>query len=397
MSQPIEIWITGTIGQGTATLAAVAAALKAAGASPVTVHINSEGGHATEGLAIYEALRAHPGRVHVTIEGVAASAASLIAMAGETREIRKSGFVMIHDPLMSGASGAAKDMRRNAELLENIAESYAAVYAERAGLQPEEARRLMEAETWLNAADALELNFVTDIVRERKAEEAAAILARLDLARLSRAPSRLRAAVAKAQTQAPKGSTMTNRNSFTTNRHRPAPSPKVPKLTAREEKLALEHLRRQIAKLEAQVAAPSKVAASATARGSALPPEAKLELDRKMGLLDGRRECFVSHGGTKLQLGGIRAAASRSAEDLAKESEEVFNQERDRKGSYPEPHWKPEPWSDEEFRRRFIPPPDGGEPSARAHDREELARKMGLLDGGAPHVHATETKLTFRR
>lgn len=397
MSQPIEIWITGTIGQGEATLAVIAAALKSAGSDPITVHVNSEGGHATEGLAIYEALRAHPGHVRVMIEGVAASAASLIAMSGDTREIRGSGYVMIHDPMITGASGAAKDMRRNAELLESLSGRYAEIYAQRSGQPVDEIRRLMDAETWMDAADALELGFVTDVSRDRKPDEAAAIFACVNLDRLSCAPSRLRAAVAKAQTQAPKGSTMTSRHSYTTANRKPQPSPKIPRLTKREEKLAIEDLRRRIRTLDREINGPSKAAASA--RGSALPPAEKLELDRKMGLLDGRRECFTTHGGTKLHLGGIRAESSRSGEDLAEESAREFERQRSRKGK-PETFGlplPPETPEEAERRRRFVPPPDGGEASARAHDREELARQMGLLDGGTPHVHATETKLTFRR
>lgn len=135
----------------------------------VTVRINSGGGIANEGQAIYNHLRDHDGQVHVVIDGAAASAASLIAMAGDTITMRMGAFMMIHDPAqwMIEGRGTEDDHLRAATGLRVLANSYAKVYAARAAITAEEARTIMKDETWLDGEAAVEAGFATDHDQEQ--------------------------------------------------------------------------------------------------------------------------------------------------------------------------------------------------------------------------------------
>src|SRR5690606_23870751 len=103
---------------------------------PLTVRINSGGGIATEGQAIYSALRSYGDQVHVVIEGIAASAASLIAMAGDTITMSTGAILMIHDPASwyIDGRGTEEDHLHAAKGLGVIANAYASIYAKRAGV-----------------------------------------------------------------------------------------------------------------------------------------------------------------------------------------------------------------------------------------------------------------------
>ena len=126
----------------------------------LTVRINSGGGYATDGAAIYSALRGHNGRVTVRVEGIAASAASLIAMAGDDIIISEGAMMMIHDP--RGISiGTAKQHTKAAADLEKMAATYAGIYATKSGQPLEAVRQMMDDETWLSADEALGLGFAT--------------------------------------------------------------------------------------------------------------------------------------------------------------------------------------------------------------------------------------------
>lgn len=143
----------------------VAQALVAHGTGDVTVRINSGGGIATDGMAIYSLLKAHTGKVTIAIDGVAASAASLIAMAGDAREMRVGSMMMIHDP--SGVTrGTAETHEQAAEFLHKLADNYAAVYAAACGMDAKEVRKLMLATTWLTADEAVEQKFATAKIQE---------------------------------------------------------------------------------------------------------------------------------------------------------------------------------------------------------------------------------------
>jgi len=130
-------------------------------ASTINVRINSFGGDAFGGLAIYNALLAHPAKKLVTIEGIAGSAASIIAMAGRVKFAR-GAMMMIHNP-SGGAGGNGSDLRSMADGLDKLADSLATVYQAKTGMSSEKVHELMDAETWLSADEALALGFADEI------------------------------------------------------------------------------------------------------------------------------------------------------------------------------------------------------------------------------------------
>ncbi len=120
----------------------------------LTVRINSPGGDAFEGVAIYNLLRDAPQHVTVKIDGVALSAASIIAMAGNEVRMAENALLMIHDP-WTIAMGNAAEMRGTADKLDKVAEALATTYARKTGESSSTMRDLMAAETWFSAAEAL--------------------------------------------------------------------------------------------------------------------------------------------------------------------------------------------------------------------------------------------------
>jgi ATP-dependent Clp protease protease subunit len=128
----------------------------------ITVRINSGGGIASEGVAIFNALTAHRGRVDVSIDGAAASAASLIAMAGETVRMRKGAVMMIHDP-SALTIGNIKEHEKSIEMLDAISASAADIYAEKSGRTIEQVREDMQEEIWLTPDKAVELGYADAI------------------------------------------------------------------------------------------------------------------------------------------------------------------------------------------------------------------------------------------
>jgi len=141
------------------------------------VHINSGGGVASEGAAIHALLSARSGRTNVVVEGIAASAASLIAMAGETVTMSAGAVMMIHDP--SGYTfGNSADHTKTIEALEALGTAYARVYAAKSGKTAEECREIMKSERWLTPEEAVREGFA-DETTEAKAEPVAAFDYRL--------------------------------------------------------------------------------------------------------------------------------------------------------------------------------------------------------------------------
>ena len=126
----------------------------------VTVSINSGGGVAVDGSAIYNLLAQHRGTVAVEVIGIAASAASLIAMAGDTITMFDGSIMMIHDPLQVTV-GNSDDHSKTIEQLEAHALAYAKVYAKRAGISEQTARAAMKAELWFTADEAVAAGFAT--------------------------------------------------------------------------------------------------------------------------------------------------------------------------------------------------------------------------------------------
>lgn len=129
----------------------------------VNVEINSPGGDVFAGLAIYNGLRNSGKKVNVKVMGIAASAASLVAMAGDTIEMPENTFMMIHNP-WTFAAGDADDLREQADLLDKISDSLTTTYARRTGKSAEEIQTLLAAETWFTAQEAVDAGFATSVL-----------------------------------------------------------------------------------------------------------------------------------------------------------------------------------------------------------------------------------------
>lgn len=125
---------------------------------PLTVVINSGGGIATEGAAIHAMLARRKGRTDVLVDGIAASAASLIAMAGETVSMSPGSTMMIHDPA-TFTFGDSAAHAKSIEGLDALAKGYAAIYAAKSGKSADDCRTFMRNETWLTADDAVAQGF----------------------------------------------------------------------------------------------------------------------------------------------------------------------------------------------------------------------------------------------
>lgn len=128
--------------------------LQAVQANSISLHLNSPGGDVFDGIAIYNALKAHPASVNITVDGIAASIASVIAMAGDTVTMSKCAMMMIHEPF-AFVIGDSRDMRKQADALDLMGDSIAGIYADRAGGKPEEWRAAMAEETWYGDQDAV--------------------------------------------------------------------------------------------------------------------------------------------------------------------------------------------------------------------------------------------------
>jgi len=153
----------------------------------VTVRINSGGGYVDDGIAIYNALAAHKGQVTVHVDAIAASSASLIAMAGDTIVMLEGSLMMIHNP--SGITfGTAEDHEKTGSILEKMASQMASIYAERSGNPVEDVRQAMKDELWLTAAEAVEQGYA-DESQSAKAKAVAAF----DFRIYANAPQRLTA------------------------------------------------------------------------------------------------------------------------------------------------------------------------------------------------------------
>ncbi|KAB2781256.1 head maturation protease, ClpP-related [Brucella anthropi] len=151
----------------------VSAALRAIGKKDVTVSINSPGGDYFEGLAIYNLLRDHPAKVTVKIVGIAASAASVIAMAAEEVQIARAGFIMIHNTWVVGA-GDRHALRDIADWLEPFDMTAIDIYAARTGLDEKDIGGMLDRETWIGGADAVDKGFADSLLSADEIENRAA-------------------------------------------------------------------------------------------------------------------------------------------------------------------------------------------------------------------------------
>jgi ATP-dependent Clp endopeptidase proteolytic subunit ClpP len=150
------------------------AQLQAVQAPSIEVHINSPGGDVFDGLAICNLLRAHPKPVDVVVDGLAASAASYIAMAGDTVTVMPNSQMMIHDA--SGLCiGNATDMALMAELLDRMSANIAGIYATKTGKPADDWRAAMKAETWYDADEAVEAGLADRVGELARGQAPAAV------------------------------------------------------------------------------------------------------------------------------------------------------------------------------------------------------------------------------
>lgn len=140
-----------------------------AGTGPVTIWLNSPGGDVFAAAQIYNLLMDYPNDVTVKIDGIAASAASVVAMAGTKVLISPVGMIMIHNP-MTLAIGDSTEMEKAIAMLAEVKESILNAYEIKTGLSRAKLSHLMDGETWLNAKKAVELGFADGILFERQEE-----------------------------------------------------------------------------------------------------------------------------------------------------------------------------------------------------------------------------------
>ena len=133
----------------------------------IDLWINSPGGDCYAAAQIYNMLMEYKGNVAVKIDGIAASAASVVAMAGSTVEISPLGMLMIHNP-MTVSIGDTHEMERTITFLSEIKESIINAYELKTGLSRAKISRLMDAETWMNAKKAVELGFADSVLYENR-------------------------------------------------------------------------------------------------------------------------------------------------------------------------------------------------------------------------------------
>lgn len=167
-----EILLYDEIGPGYYGLldgAWMAEQLRTAGPEPVRVRINSPGGSVFEGQAMYSLLRNHTPGVTITIDALAASAASFVAMAGDRIEIAENAMVMVHSA-SALEWGNAVAHEKIADLLTKVDEQLVAQYAARTKADPQQIRDWMAAETWMTAAEAVERGFADVIGTKNNAK-----------------------------------------------------------------------------------------------------------------------------------------------------------------------------------------------------------------------------------
>ena len=128
----------------------------------ITLRINSIGGDVFEAQAMYSYLKSHPANVTVRVDGLAASAASLVAMAGDKVIMPANALMMIHNPA-GAAIGEAEELRDVADILDKVRDSIAAAYVNKTGMEREKVIAMMDDETWMSAEEAHELGFCDEV------------------------------------------------------------------------------------------------------------------------------------------------------------------------------------------------------------------------------------------
>lgn len=192
----VDIYVYGDIGEsfwgGETSVSAsdFARALRDADGDDVTIHVNSVGGNVFDANTMSELVRSYKGSTTTSIEGIAASAASFFALTADSVVMNPSALLMIHNPYTS-CYGNADEMRKTADMLDKVRSTITGQYVRKTGMDESEVERMMDAETWLDATEALDLGFVDSI------SDAAPIAARLTKEALDRFRSAPKSLVAQ--------------------------------------------------------------------------------------------------------------------------------------------------------------------------------------------------------
>lgn len=171
-----DLYIYDVIGCDCCEPADIVSALATAGGAPIRVRMNSPGGDAFAGFAIFNLLANYEGEVSVLIDGVCASAAAYIAMSGATIEMQPASFLMIHNSWTISV-GDRNRLATQISALERIDAAQTAIFSERTGIPQNEIVAMLAAETWLSADEAVAQGFADSIVGDSSSETVDAVLA----------------------------------------------------------------------------------------------------------------------------------------------------------------------------------------------------------------------------
>lgn len=161
-AEPVDVYVFDEIGAYGVSALAFVSAIRGIKSKALNVHLNSPGGDAFDGIAIFNALTQHPAAVTVYVDGLAASAASIVAMAGERRMMCPGSALMIHEPYVR-AEGNSSTLERASDFLNKLGDNIASIYAGRAGGDVAEWRALMRAETWYKPHEAVEAKLADEV------------------------------------------------------------------------------------------------------------------------------------------------------------------------------------------------------------------------------------------
>ena len=190
-----EIWIYEQIGEDFWTGGGVTAKnfqkeLAGIKASQIDLHINSPGGEVFDGITIYNLIKQHPANVTAHIDGLAASIASVIALAGDTVIMAENALFMIHNP-WGFAMGDASEMRKTADLLDKIGGSLVTAYSSKSGKSDDEISVLMDSETWMTAQEAKDAGFIDEISEQMDLAACAKFIPAMQKAKFKNIPENL--------------------------------------------------------------------------------------------------------------------------------------------------------------------------------------------------------------
>lgn len=191
-----EIWIYEQIGEdfwsgGGITAKSFQKELAAIKSPQIDLHINSPGGEVFEGLAIFNLIKQHPANVTTYIDGLAASIASVIAMAGDEIYMAENALFMIHNP-WGMAMGDSTEMRKTADLLDKICESLIIAYTDKSKKKKEEVKCLMDEETWMTAEEAMDFGFIDDVTESMDLAACAKFIPIMSKAKFKHIPEALK-------------------------------------------------------------------------------------------------------------------------------------------------------------------------------------------------------------